>query len=273
MVKRPFSLKKTPSLGGLARTWSRSRSSRRSSDPSVCSSAPTPTVGAPATPDQDDASLDRLDDLMASSAILIRDLSSKLAESTAPADQCRQRSRKPWTVPPKRIECRSASSCSRASSTAAVVGICYREAPSPVSSSASSAPQSSHDSLSCSESQLTEFAGNLSPGHGHLGSLSRETTFSSEDSLGVASARRGGGGRGPDAAGAAGRVPSKRPPGGCLGSVYSVGSGYEVEVQGRDEVDEFDAGGTDPEGPVCDARTDEDFVVKVRLPSMGLYSR
>ena len=271
MVKRPFSLKKTPSLGGLARTWSRSRSSRRSSDPSVCSSAPTPTVGAPATPDQDDASLDRLDDLMASSAILIRDLSSKLAESTAPADQCRQRSRKPWTVPPKRIERRSSS---RASSTAAVVGICYREAPSPVSSaSASSAPQSSHDSLSCSESQLTEFAGNLSPGHGHLGSLSRETTFSSEDSLGVASARRGGGGRGPDAAGAAGRVPSKRPPGGCLGSVYSVGSGYEVEIQGRDEVDEFDAGGTNPEGPECDARSDEDFVVKVRLPSMGLYSR
>jgi len=65
----------------------------------------------------------------------------------------------------------------------------------------------------------------------------------------------------PDAAGAAGRVPTKRPPGGCLGSVYSVGStSYQVEVdQERDEVDEFDAGGTSPGGPEYEPRTGQDW--------------
>lgn len=213
MVKRGrlFSLKKTPTLGGL---WS--RSSKRSLDCSASTSAST--ASAPSISRQDDA------------------------PSTS---RGRQRSPGPCASPPGEIE-RQPSHGSHGER------------------------RTSPDCLSHSDS-LTVFAGNLSPEYRHLGSIS----FSSDvSSLGVASPRHGGGGLYPRAGRRPGDKPAGAPasdggprayallpPGGCLGSVYSVGSAsYEVEVdQERDDVNEFVSGGTSPGGPVYEPRAGQDW--------------
>ena len=132
--------------------------------------------------------------------------------------------------------------------------------------------------LSHSDS-LTVLAGNLSP------AFRQSWGGGSEDSLGAASHRCGGGGRpepvsedgdgGADRGGAGdGGVDRGEADdgeadcggaddGGCAGLVYSLSgasSTYEVEVdQERDEADEFDAGGTDPEKPECGAGKGKDW--------------